>query len=169
LAKEFGIPESTLSRILAKKEELKDAAAVSGHSKRQKSCEYPDVDKSLLERFKQVRDRNVSVNGLMLQEKAKDFATKLKIQSFAASNDWLEGFKQRHHILFCQISGEGEAVDDGVCSDWLKKLPDILQHYNDADIYNADKNTLFLMSSRQNYGIQGRGCSGGKSYSSSTV
>jgi len=49
LAKEFEIPESTLSRILAKKEELKDAGAVSGHSKRQKSCEYPDVEKSFSE------------------------------------------------------------------------------------------------------------------------
>jgi len=79
----------------------------------------------------------------MLQEKAKDFATKLKIQSFAASNGWLEGFTKWHHISFCQICGEAKAVDDGVGSDWLKNLSDILQHYNDADIYNAEKLHFF--------------------------
>ncbi len=163
LAKEFGIPESTLSRILAKKEELKDAPVVRGNLKRQKCCEYPDVEKSLLEWFKQVRDRNVPVHGPMLQEKAKEFAAKLKIQAFAASNGWLEGFKKRHQILFRQISGEGKAVDDDVCSDWMKQLPDLLQQYNEDDIYNADETALFFKClPDKTMAFKGEKCSGGK-------
>lgn len=52
-AKELGILESILSRIFAKKEELKEVAAVSGCWKIQKFCEYSEAEKSVLEWCKQ--------------------------------------------------------------------------------------------------------------------
>lgn len=53
-----GIRNSRINSIgIVKKKELKEAAAVSDRSKRQKSCEYPEMEKSLLEWFKQVPSR----------------------------------------------------------------------------------------------------------------
>ena len=48
----------------------------------------------------------------MIQERALKFASDLNVESFKASNGWLESFKKRHNIIFGTMCGERGDVND---------------------------------------------------------
>ena len=66
--------------------------------KRSKEVEYWEVEKSVLQWFKQCRDKNVPVSGHILKEKAVYFAKEFS-KNFRASNGWLEKLKKRNKII----------------------------------------------------------------------
>ncbi|XP_044595847.1 tigger transposable element-derived protein 4-like [Cotesia glomerata] len=111
--------------------------------KRSRLSEFPDVEKCLLEWIKQTMDKNIPIDGPLLKEKSKQFASKLGINNFLASNGWLDGFKRRHNIAFKKLAGESKSVDQRVCSQWETDLPHLLHGYDPEDIYNADETALF--------------------------
>lgn len=75
IAADFGIPPSTLSTIIKNREEILKKAenGVSNDRKRFKTCTYEDIDKVTLEWFKMARDKNVSMSGPLIREKALYF------------------------------------------------------------------------------------------------
>lgn len=143
IAKDFGIPASTLSTILKNKDEIMKRFAEGDNRKRKREIDYPDVDEAVLTFFKQARVQNISVPGPVLQGKAEFYAKKLGHVDFRASNGWMEKFKSRHDIVFKKVCGESKAVDDQVCEDWLEKLPLHCAGYKPEDIFNADESALF--------------------------
>lgn len=68
-AKIFGIPASTLSRILAKKEDI--SKRFEDGDSRKRDADFPDVDEAVLHFFKQARTENISIPGPVLQGKAE--------------------------------------------------------------------------------------------------
>ncbi|CAG8546575.1 13455_t:CDS:2, partial [Racocetra persica] len=48
--------------------------------------------------------------GLDEEKKAKQIATNLKIQNFAVSDGWLQGFKKRHHIVYTAHCGKAASA-----------------------------------------------------------
>ncbi|XP_013134177.1 PREDICTED: uncharacterized protein LOC106100007 [Papilio polytes] len=56
--------------------------------------EFLNIEMCLLEWIKRTLDINIPINGPLLKEKSKEFATKLGIQNFSAGNGW------RHDIAF---------------------------------------------------------------------
>ena len=46
------------------------------------------------------------VSRSVLQEKALEIATEIKVENFIASNGWLECFRKCHNTSFKTISGE---------------------------------------------------------------
>jgi hypothetical protein len=56
--------------------------------------------------WKQARGSNVVISGTLLREKALHIATRLGIEDFKASNGWINGFKQRHSVVYKTVSGE---------------------------------------------------------------
>ena len=54
------------------------------------------------------RSKNIQINGVILQEKALDFAKKLNIEKFQASDVWLHAWKAGYNISFKEVS-------QGVC------------------------------------------------------
>jgi len=54
--------------------------------KRKRNAEFPDIKECLLKWFKPCRDRNVSIGGPIMQEKAEFFAKSLGHNDFRASN-----------------------------------------------------------------------------------
>lgn len=56
----------------------------------------------------------------MVNKKAREFVSKLSIDNFSVSNGWLEGFKRRNDIVFKNIYGESNAVDNSDCNYGLK-------------------------------------------------
>lgn len=161
---EFGLPESSYYKIIKFKDSIKSQCS-EGHGKikRIRLSEFPDVEKCLLEWIKQTLDKNIPIDGPLLKQKSQDFALKLGVENFSASNGWLEGFKKRNDISFKKVAGESKSVDLGVCSQWTKDLPNLLEGYDAEDIYNADETALFYKClPDKTFIFKGEKCHGGK-------
>ncbi|XP_054259576.1 tigger transposable element-derived protein 6-like [Macrosteles quadrilineatus] len=163
IAKEFGIPPSTLATILKRKDKF-DNDDLCSAIKKLKSCELKDVEECVLKWLKQCRDKNIAVSGPILQEKAQQFASELGHEQFRASNGWLQNFKKRNEIIFRKICGESAKVDDSVCSEWKDKLIALTEGYEPENIYNADETGLFFKClPDKTLSFKGDKCHGGKS------
>ncbi|XP_047505969.1 tigger transposable element-derived protein 6-like [Pieris napi] len=146
VAAQFGIHESTLSIIIKKEAEIlkKQESGESLQCKRQKIAEFPNLEQCLFTWFKQCRNKNISVSGPILKEKAEEFANSLKIKNFKASNGWLQNFKKRHDLAFNKICGESASVSKSVCQEWKSELHNVVNDYDPNDVFNADETGLFF-------------------------
>lgn len=146
VAVQFGIHESTLSIILKKETELlkRQESGESLLCKRRRIAEFPNLEQCLFTWFKQCRNKNISVSGPILKEKAEEFAKSLEIRNFKASNGWLENFKKRHDLAFKKVCGESASVSKEVCTEWKSQLESFLNGYDPNDVFNADETGLFF-------------------------
>ncbi|GFU89792.1 HTH CENPB-type domain-containing protein [Trichonephila clavipes] len=78
--------------------------------------------------------------------KGQEIASHLNITDFCGSTGCLDRFHgNRHGIVYGQISGEAEAVNEDDISSWKNNvLPSLLQDYAPEDVYNADEFGLFF-------------------------
>ncbi|CAG8648278.1 8491_t:CDS:2 [Dentiscutata erythropus] len=96
--------------------------------------DHPQLKKILACWFDLALENYLTITGLILQEKAKKIATALKIQNFATSNGWLQGFKKWYHIVYTMQSGEAAnpvTIYDAiqfVSQAWNKVSKDIIIH-----------------------------------------
>ncbi|XP_057335435.1 tigger transposable element-derived protein 6-like [Microplitis mediator] len=92
VAAQYGIPASTLSTIIKNEAEILLRYEKSGNIsyKRRRVAEFPDFEEGLLTWFKQCRDKNISVSGRVLREKAEEYSKLLGHNSFRANNGWLD-------------------------------------------------------------------------------
>lgn len=154
---EFSLPVTSFYKI------VKSKIAIKSQCSEVHSVQVPQVEKCLLEWIKQILDTKIPIDGPLLKEKARDFATKLGVQNFSASNGWLEGFKRRHDIAFKKAAGESNSVDQGVSNQWIEALPSLLEGYDPNNIYNADETALFFKClPDKTFTFKGEQCHGGK-------
>nr|XP_054922997.1 tigger transposable element-derived protein 6-like [Dermacentor andersoni] len=101
IAKDLGLPPSTLNSIVSKRAEIQGNAALFGpKAKQARGAKYGNLDESLLTWFKQARTAGVNFDGSILREKAMEIADRLGISDFAASNGWIDRFRKRHGIAY---------------------------------------------------------------------
>lgn len=144
VAKKFDIPASTLSTIIKNKNSL---VTSNKNAKKNRKCTFEDLDECLTVWFEQCHEQRIPVSGVMLQEKATEFAKKLGYDNFKASNGWLESFKCRKGIVFRKICGESAAVPQNVCDKWVEdELPSLTKNFDPVDIFNADETGLFYQA-----------------------
>jgi hypothetical protein len=62
---------------------------------------------------------------------------------FAASNGWLESFRARHNIVANNLCGESADMDVIVVEDFKATVPELIEQYDDKDIFNLDETGLF--------------------------
>ena len=98
--------------------------------------------------FQDATTRRVQVSGPLIQRQALKFAADLKVDSFRASNGWLQSFLKRKNIVFGSVNGESGDVDKIVVSDWKSKLSTICDEYVPRDIFNMDETGLIYRASR---------------------
>ena len=65
-----------------------------------KARKYEELDKAVFKQFTSTRSSNISVSGLVLQEKVNDLEKKLGIANFKASNKWVDRWKARKNAKF---------------------------------------------------------------------
>lgn len=100
VAKEFGIPASTLSSILAKKDVLvADAGCVTNVCKRKRVGKYEEIEQRLLVWYKYMQHLNIPVNGIVLRGMAQQIASEMNVE-FPGSNGWIDRFKKRTGIKY---------------------------------------------------------------------
>ncbi|UYV84226.1 hypothetical protein LAZ67_X001588 [Cordylochernes scorpioides] len=113
VAQKHNIPQSSLSTIIKNSEKIHQQALHAGESsrKRARGSTYADVDKALLQWFKQARSAALPVNGPLLSEKAKTLALEFGLKDFTGSGGWIERWKARHGIKLRNICGESADVN----------------------------------------------------------
>ena len=70
------------------------------------------------------------------------------VSDFKASDGFLSRVKTRHGIKGKNIlSGEAASANVRVVNDWKNELPNILDVYDEKDVYNGNKTELFYKAS----------------------
>ena len=62
--------------------------------------------------------RDVAVSTLVSKTKAIEFAEKMNVKNFKASDGWLDRWKKRFNVSFKTVSGESTACTDEVVAPW---------------------------------------------------
>ena len=165
VAEEFGIGKTQVQQTLKRKAEFMADYEnnVNPDSKRQKCVTVNDnINELTWKWFQDASARRIHLSGPLIKERALKFAEELKIDTFKASNGWLDGFMKRHNIVFKTMSGERGDVDI-VVEDWKSKLHELCQGYDPKDIFNMDKTGVFFKDGkRTTFAVQGSDCAGGK-------
>lgn len=60
--------------------------------------------------FRQARDRNIPLSGLLVRIKTEEFAAGLGMNGFKASTGWLDGFKERNSMTLKSVCVESASV-----------------------------------------------------------
>lgn len=116
----------------------------SGKSKRVKTPSFEQIDQKLYEWFASVCSKNLPISGPIIQTEAMKLAEKMNVNDFKASNGWLEKFKKRHDIVWKQVSGEANDVNQETVVEWKQKISRLIAGYEAKDVYNADETGLFF-------------------------
>jgi hypothetical protein len=145
LAREYGISDSTVSDILKKSEHWLsiDTTLPSASNFREKISNYPQIEEAVSIWVDQQISRNLILNGPIIREKAKEFATLFDINGFSASGGWLNNFKHRNNLHTFKISGEAGSAPINEISQMRAELQEILAEYELRDIWNCDETALF--------------------------
>ena len=143
-------PQSSISSIINKKQKDKilekyQENLIQPEQKRIRDSNFTKLEEALNHWFQNVMsNKNITLNGPLIQAQAIKYATMLQCLDFKASNGWLDGFKKIHNISFKTVVGEAGLVDTKVIEDWFKILPDLIKGYDWSEIFNADETALFF-------------------------
>ena len=146
VAAKYGIPKNTLSTWLKNKDKIFEATKKGSNSKRQRLRQgtFANLDQAMFKWLLVVRSRDVAVSALVFKTKAIEFAEKMNVENFKASDGWLDRWKKRFNVSFKTVSGESNACTDEMVAPWEQTtLPTILSKYDLNQIYNADEFGLF--------------------------
>ena len=98
LAANYSVPKNTLSTWVKNKHKLTTSLEKKGMSSSQKSTRcvsYNQIDKAVFHWFVGKRRQKVPIDGIILKEKALEFAKRLGIREFKASHCWLNKWEKR--------------------------------------------------------------------------
>lgn len=167
IAKEYGIPRTTVTTFVRNKEKILSAfqSCAEPSRKRLRTSDFKDVENATLLWLRSARKNLVPLSGAILQEKARQFAKALGQNEFQGSTGWLARFKKRHRIVFKSVCGEkGAALSNEAVKEWKQNvLQDAMRGYNERDIFNCDEMALFYRAlPNKTLAFKGEVCTGGK-------
>ena len=125
---------------------------------------FATLDQAMFKWLLVVRSKDVAVSALVFKTEAIEFAKKMNVESFKASDGWLDRWKQRFNVSFKTVSGESNACTDEMVAPWEQTtLPTILSKYNLNQIYKADEFSLFYRAQpNKSLHLKNENCVGGK-------
>lgn len=145
IAKEFGIPPSTLSTIYKSRDKLQEfAEVVDSKRKRLKKAKHPDVEEETLKWLLNVQDPNTPISGLLIREKAQWFAQMLGHTDFQASVGWLDKFRSRYLYIVKTLQKKAACANENDFQKWAHEIiPKIIKTYEEQNIFCAKETCLF--------------------------
>jgi len=139
----FGIPKSTLSRIIKSEAKIRENFRYCKYFKRYTPCKDPDVDEMLKDWFYAARAKGLVINKSVLKDKAEELAQKLGRTEFCATHGWLSRWQVRHNVSF-KRGHENLCMGVPSVKDWFAKvLPELMSEFSPDDIYHATEMGLF--------------------------
>ena len=138
------VVETTITRILQKKEEILNTEVTNPDTKRHKNLTVPELELALKE-FILIYQNRVILSNAILIEKAKEIANGLGVpeETLAFSSGWLHRFKKRNGIQVWKLQGEASSADINVITEALPLLKNMCSSYPPERIYNMDETGLF--------------------------
>ncbi|XP_064473928.1 MYND-type zinc finger-containing chromatin reader ZMYND8-like isoform X2 [Ornithodoros turicata] len=104
IAKEFGLPASTLNSIVARRNEVEsNVQRFDAATKSAKTARYSAVETALVDWLRQVNASGTYVDSVAIRKKAREIAKSLGFAEFTASNGWICRFKARHGVIGCTV------------------------------------------------------------------
>ncbi|XP_028648887.1 tigger transposable element-derived protein 1-like [Erpetoichthys calabaricus] len=157
IAREYGKSKSTISTILKKKEQLKEANVSKGVSiiTKQRPQIIDEVEKLLLVYINEKQLEGASISEAFISEKALQIYEDLKKKTpetsalsdfvFKASRGWFEKFKHRTGIHRVIRHGEAASSDKAGAEKFILEFKKIIEEesYVPQQVFNADETGLF--------------------------
>ena len=102
ICRTYNIPSSTLHQFLKDEARIRDEFEKNRDPNRQMIRQSPfhELEQALMQWIGAVQERNIPINGPIVQEKALEFAECMGLKDFSASGGWLDRFKKRENIDF---------------------------------------------------------------------
>ena len=75
-------------------------------------------DKAVYSWFHNTRVNNVPVSGVVLKDKALQFAKSLHLDDFRASDGWLDRWKSRYNVTFREVPEEEKSCTPEMTASW---------------------------------------------------
>lgn len=104
---------------------------------------FPLVENALVIWIQQMRSQKVNLSGPTIKSKAIEFANKLNVKNFKASDGYIVGLKKRYNLEYRIESGKSFSVDQDSITRWISKLSEIINNYEMQNIFNLDETGLF--------------------------
>lgn len=103
LSCKYKVQKSTVYKIIKNSAKIKEVSNTCNlKTLRQRKGDHPDIEKALLIWFNEMRGQNAVITGLMLLNKAKEFAVDLE-KDFEPNTSWLFRWKKRNKICVGKI------------------------------------------------------------------
>lgn len=146
--------KSNICRIVQKKEKIINAFHnYDGNRKSLKTAKYEDIEEDLKTYILAANDKQITINGTLLKQKAQELAKKYGIPSFQASNGWMSRFRKRHEHFLKEVNGESSSITPEISEDWNTTiLPQIISGFEAKDVYNASEfGLLYRLQPNEDY------------------
>ncbi|XP_028656937.1 tigger transposable element-derived protein 1-like [Erpetoichthys calabaricus] len=157
IAREYGMSKSTISTILKKKEQVKEANVSKGMTiiTKQRPQIIDEVEKLLLVYINEKQLEGASISEAFISEKALQIYEDLKKKTpqtsalsdfvFKASRGWFEKFKHRTGIHSVIRHGEAASSDKAGAEKFILEFKKIIEEesYVLQQVFNADETGLF--------------------------
>ncbi|KAG3087404.1 hypothetical protein PI124_g6325 [Phytophthora idaei] len=152
--------QSTISKILARSEELTQMAPRDLSARRKGLVTHPELDTALCNWVLCARHNGLKISGDIIKSQARSLAAQLGIAStMSFSNGWLGGFKKRYNIRLGSAAAamdgvNGVAMTSSISS--LDQLQGIARVYDPRDVYCMHETGLYYELSPEKPAGRGR-------------
>ena len=132
IAKKNNIAQSTLSTFLKNRQSIEEAVLSSSFQPNRKRLRtvnetHQTIDSALFTWVKQARAVNLPLSGPLMCSQAIAIAQNLGVD-FEPNPSWLQRFKDRHGIVYKEMSGEAASVSNETVNKWTETtLPSIIE------------------------------------------
>ncbi|KAG6602842.1 ars binding protein 1 [Phytophthora cinnamomi] len=152
--------QSTISKILARSEELTQMAPRDLSARRKGLVTHPELDTALCNWVLCARHNGLKISGDIIKSQARSLAAQLGIAStMSFSNGWLGGFKKRYNIRLGSAAAamdgvNGAAMPSSISS--LEQLQETARLYDPRDVYCMQETGLYYQLSPEKPAGRGR-------------
>lgn len=143
----LNIQRTTINKIWKDKQKWLSVLSTSqsSHTFRQRSVQFPEVDKAMQIWTSQAISAGLPLSDMILQQKGLEFAKMFNIEDkLKCANGWVYRFKKRNGIHKIKLSGEANSAPIESLPEERTRLRALLAKYDKEDIYNADETGLFF-------------------------
>jgi hypothetical protein len=107
------ISQPLLCKILKNRSDIENSVLTSENTdrKRARSGKDSQVESALKIWFSDVREKNASISGPFMRQKAEELAKPKGKQKFSANNWWFNKWKKRENIVYKRMLGAEKSAD----------------------------------------------------------